>query len=128
MFRQSTIGRIQKRLATALTETCTIKRETDARGTMNERTHTLETVAPLVPCRVISVGAQATGETRDVGAQEALIDEYRLIVPVGTDFAVNDVVEMTEGEEVYQVTKVVERHSQSTHAEALLVRQRDGDG
>lgn len=128
MVRSSTIGRIKNRIAKYRTQTCQIERETDARGTANEITHALEIVEPEVSCRLITLGQQSrTSQTRDVGSQETQIDTFRLDCPVGTDFAVDDVVTLDDGR-VFHVTSVLEDLSDAVFASAILIRQRGSDG
>jgi len=78
-----------------------------------------------VPCRVI-MSRQGTRPSADlIAGQEQLVDEYRLIVPYGTALAVNQRVTV-DGDDgaTYQVVGLIDRRTDATDSQAVLIRAR----
>lgn len=123
-FSDRTIAVVRRNVNEMLTETCTITRETGAKGTMGEPLHdNTEIVAQNVNCRVIRVGQSNRGQTMDVGAQESLVEMYRLICPVGTGFTTDDIVTMSD-ERVFQVLNVEDGLTDKAFSGAIIARVR----
>ena len=123
MLSTRTVTMVRARTEAMLTETCTLMRESGAEGLMGEPTHGLVLVASNVSCRVIRVGQRFTANTGAVGAQEALVEMYRLICPVGTAFDTDDVVEMSDGRR-FQVVDVEDGLTDEAFAGAVITRVR----
>ena len=120
-----TIAIVQRNVNDMLTETCTITRETGARGTMGEPLHdSTEIVAENVSCRVIRVGQGSRGQTMNVGSQEAIVEMYRLICPVATGFTTDDIVTMSDGR-IFQVINVEDGLTDEAFSGAIISRVRD---
>lgn len=122
-FSTRTIAAVRRNVNQMLTETCTIQRETGTRGTMGEPSHLHENVATNVACRVIRTGMRTRSQMEQVGGQEALVEMYRLITPVGTAFAVDDQVVMSDGR-VFQVVDVEDGLTDEAFAGAIIARVR----
>lgn len=125
-FKARTIALVRQRVNEMLTETCSIERESGATGLMGQPLHGWETVADDVPCRVITIGQSSTrSEYESVGATEALVERWRLIVPAGTSFAVDNRVRLSDGR-TYQIVDVDDRLTDQAFVGAVMVRARDG--
>ncbi len=122
-FSDRTLAIVQRNVGEMLTDTCTIKRESGATGTMGESLHTLEIVQSGVACRVIRARIPAQGTTQVVGSQESMVETYRLICPVGTPFTKDDVVTLADGS-VYQVVSVEDKLTDGAFAGAVITRVR----
>lgn len=125
MLSARTVGLVRGRVAQMLTETCTLQRESGATGTMGEPLHDdWLIVAADVPCRVIRVGEQQRRTSvQQVGAQESMVERYRLICPVGTAFDVDDRVVMSDGR-IFQVADVQDGLTDEAYCSALITRVR----
>jgi hypothetical protein len=122
-FSDRTLAVVQRNVNEMLVDTCTIKRESGATGTMGEPLHTLEIVASGVACRVIRARVPSQGTTQVVGSQESMVEVYRLICPVGTPFTKDDVVTLADGS-VYLVVSVEDQLTDSAFAGAVITRVR----
>lgn len=122
-FSDRTIALVRRNVNDLLNETCRIERESGGRGLMGEETHETVVVATNVSCRVIRLTKRTTSSAQDVGSQEALVERYRLICPVGTAFTVNDRVVMSDGR-TFDLVDVEDGLSDEAFAGAMLVRTR----
>ena len=116
------LERMKARVALFLGDSCTIEAEVDARGEMGEMTHLWSVVEADVACRVIDARKPGGSTTMDVGAQEAMVDTSRLIVPVGTALAVDQRV--TVNSDVYQIVALIDGRSDAVDAQAVITRVR----
>lgn len=123
MVSTRVIEKIRARTLRFLTETCQIEEEQEIIDIYGARTHTWQVVAN-VACRVITVGSRFNTGTRDVGTQESMVDEYRLVCPYDTALGVDQRV--TVGDVTYQITRVLTDRTDATDAQAIMVRVRDG--
>lgn len=126
-FSDRTVALVRRNVLKTLTETCRVERESGSTGTMGELLHDWVVVAQDVACRVITRGQQSQAQTREVGGQEALVERYELICPVGTAFTVDDRVVMSDGR-IFQVVDVEDGLSNEAFAKVMLVRTRGNDG
>jgi len=122
-FNARTVALVRRNVEKTLGETCQIERESGITGTMGEQTHDWGVVATGVTCRVITMGRRTGSQTREVGGQEALVEQYRLICPVGTAFDVDDRVVMDDGR-IFQITALEDGLTDDAYAEATMTRQR----
>ncbi len=122
-FSTRTLGIVRRNVNAMLTDTCTIYSEGSGRDSSGAPLHTLESVASDVACRIIRSTSRAQTRAQTVAGQEALVELYRLILPVGTPFTVNDVVELSSGER-YQVVNVEDKLTDSAFVEASITRVR----
>lgn len=122
-FSDRTLAIIQRNVNEMLVGTCTIERETGTTGTMGEPLHTVEVIATAVPCRVIRSKTPSLGTTEVVGSQEAMVDTYRLICPVGTSFRVDDRVTLSDGS-VWQVASMEDKLTDAAFVGAVITRVR----
>lgn len=127
VFNTRTVALMKARIAQTLTDTCTIERETSAVGAMGEPLHMVSAVYSDVACRVIRVGARNDSATADVGSRETIVEEYRLIVPVGTVLGVDDRVTVSDGT-AYVITNVEDRLTDGVFVGVVMVRERGADG
>lgn len=122
MVSTQILAQIKARVALFLGDTCTIEAEVDAVGEMGEPTHGWAVVEADVACRVIDARKSGVSATMEVGAQEAMVDTYRLIVPVGTALAVDQRV--TVNSDVYQIVAAGDGRSDAVEAQAVITRVR----
>lgn len=123
-FSSYALGAVRAQVAKMLTETCRIEQEAQGRGLMGEPLHgNWEVVASAVSCRLIRSQTPNMTRTREVGAQEAIVERYRLIAPRGTAFTVDNRVVMSNGD-VYQVVDVEDKLSDAAFSGCVVVRQR----
>lgn len=81
-------------------------------------------IATNVACRVIRAMNSKLATTEPVGSQVSLLETYRLICPVGTPFAVEDRVLMSDGR-IFQVQALEDGLSDSAFAGAIIKRVRE---
>lgn len=117
-----TLGMLRAATARFLTETCTIEVEAASSGQWGQPNPVWLPVASGIACRVITAQPQTSPTAQDIGSQEQLVDQYRIIAPYGTAFATNQRV--TVGGVVYQVVGVVTDRTDETDTQAILVRAR----
>lgn len=122
-FSERTLALVRRNVNDMLTQTCQIERQAFAEGSMGERKHGTEVIAADVACRVIRLTKRSTTGTENVGSQEALVERYKLITPVGTAFDKDDQIVMSSGE-VYQVVDVEDKLTDEAFAGAMIVRVR----
>ncbi len=123
-FSTRTIAKVQANVNAMLTESCTLQRESGATGSMGEPLRNVfGNIATGVQCRVIRAKTPSGGTGMVVGSQEAMVELYRLICPVGTAFLVDDRVVMSDGR-VFQVVNVEDGLTDKGFAGAVLTRVR----
>lgn len=116
-------ARIRKRLSAFLPTTCTIQHRVQVVGALGDTANGWEIVAADVPCRLISYLSN-TKQAAVVDDRLALVEAWRLIVPVGTALAPEQRV--TIGGEIYVIVSVIDEWSDAMDAQAIIVR--DGVG
>lgn len=112
---------LRRQTAAFFKETCKIEVKTQSSGSFGNQKRLLTLVANNVPCRVITSRTPRPA-AEEVGSAEAIVEQYRLIVPYGTALAVNQVV--TVGSTVYQIVDLVTERTDETDAQAVMVRAR----
>ena len=117
-----TLKIVQQNVGEMLTDRCTIQRQTGATGTMGEPLNQLELIASDVPCRVIRAKTPNANSQMVIGNQKSMVERYRLICPVDTDFRVDDVV--TVGDDIYQVVDVEDKLTDAAFAGGVVTRVR----
>lgn len=122
MLSNQVLAMMRAQTARFLTETCLIEAEELNTGEFGEALHTRTVVAADVPCRVIQSRQGIRPTAAEVGNQESIVDEYRLIVPYGTALAVDQIV--TVGAAEYQVVALVTERTDETDAQAVITRAR----
>lgn len=118
-----TLAVVRQNVNEMLTDTCTIYRESGGKDTSGAPTHSESIVASAVACRVIQSESRFQNQTQVVAGQEALVEQLRLITPVGTPFTVNDRVVLSGGQ-IYQVVGVEDGLTDSAFANAAITRVR----
>ncbi len=103
-------------------DTCKIEAESIGVGSFGQPKPVWVLVANSVACRVIML-RQPRPAAEQVGNQEQIVEQYRLIVPYNTALAVNQQVTMSSGE-VYQIVDLVTARTDETDAQAVMVRAR----
>lgn len=125
LLSDRTMAMVRRNVSAMLTERCTIERERGATDDMGAPLHDWTVVASDVPCRVIRAGQQRNNTTTQiVGSQEALVETFRLICPVGTPFTTDDRVRMADGL-VYQVVALDDRLTDQAFVAAIIMRGRE---
>lgn len=122
-FSARTIAKVRSNVNAMLTERCTLQRESGATGTMGEPIATYTTIATGILCRVIRAKSPSGGSEMVVGSQEAMVERYRLICPVGTAFKVDDRIVMADGR-TFQVIDVEDGLTDAGFAGAVITRVR----
>ena len=120
VVRDRLIQKIQARLETFVGEnSCTISRPALTKGPTGAASSGKVIVASAVPCRIID----GSSETEDIGDQHAILERYKLIVPVGTELGVGYIVTVDDGN-TYNILDIITRHSESVDAQAMMTRER----
>lgn len=118
MLDQRRLELLRRYTETWMKQRCTIEQEMLITDEMGAQAHAWTVVALNVACRMIREGQGS----ELVGEQESMIERYRLVVPHGTALAANQRVTV-EGA-VYSVVSIVDRLTDGTDAQALVVRVR----
>lgn len=123
MLNAQVLAMMRTTTAKFFTETCTIEQEMDSTGEFGQPSPMWSPIATNVACRVITArqGTRPTAEM--VGAQEQIVDEYRIICPYGTALATNQRITISTGE-VYTVVSLVTDRTDETDTQAVVVRAR----
>jgi len=120
MFPNQTKAMIRRYAALFMTDSCVIfttgESGTDSMGAPIYG----ETTIYDGPCRVITSTQSTAEQTRTVGEQAGLIEEYRLVVPYGTALAVDQRVRV--GNVEYSIVNVRQKHTDKTDAQAIMVK------
>lgn len=117
------LAKLRQVAAQYLKDTCTIQAQAftrDRYGGVDASQWNV--VAENVACRIILQSGSGNNAPQAVGDQESLIDEYRLIVPVGTGLAPNQRV-ICNGV-TYQVTQIITSRTDETDEQAMITRAR----
>ena len=117
-------GKIRARVASFMTDTCTIEREVDAYDKYGSPVREWETSASGVACRVIRAGDQSRGAMGDNALRETMTETYRLIVPVGTVLGVD--YRVTINGKTYQIVNLIDAWTDAMDVQAIMVRRADG--
>ncbi len=99
--------------------TCTIKKPAQTKGPTGAPSGGHDIVATDVDCRIID----GASETEEIGDQHAILERYRLIVPVDTELGVGYTVLVDDGS-IYNILDIVTRLSESVDAQAMMTRER----
>jgi head-tail adaptor len=126
-IRARTIKRVQAMVNRYLTDSCTLLKQGDAKGTHNEPLNDWVVTASGVSCRVIRAGQQMNGSNALTGGRETLVDKHRLILPVGTTVAGEYRVEMADGRR-YEVVDVMDDMTDSAYVQVIIKRLREKNG
>jgi hypothetical protein len=121
------IAYARRQLERTLTDTCRIEKEGDTTGTMGEPQHSWEIVQEDVPCRVIRVGGSRPGRTEGVSDRESMVEEFRLILPFGTEIDLDYRVVLADGQ-VFMVISIVDQWTDAADVQVIMVRERATDG
>lgn len=74
-----------------LTETCVIERSTQSTDALMDQVDHWSVIEFAAKCRMITVGAGMGGDNLEmIGERDAMLDEYRLALAVGTDILADD--------------------------------------
>jgi hypothetical protein len=123
MVRSATRARIEAWVAQFLTDVCEIQRSVTTAGALGEPVESWSVVASDVPCRMIGAGSASGTATRDVGAQEAMVEMYRLVLPLGTVVGVDTRVVVAGA--TYEVVRVQDGLTSAVDVQAWVVRVRE---
>lgn len=118
---------VRRQLERTLTDTCQIEREDDTTGSMGEPHHGWVIVQEDVPCRVIRVAGSWSGRTEVVSDRESMVEEFRLILPFGTEIGLDYRVVLSGGQ-AYQVVSIVDQWTNAADVQVVMVRERASDG
>lgn len=122
MLPSALLSQLRAITAQYLKDTCTIQSLVNNRGQYGEViADGWSTVASGVACRIITErDTRKAGEL--VGGQEALVDTYKIIVPVGTALAANQRI-VCNGL-TYDVVNLITGRTDETDEQAVIVRAR----
>ncbi len=115
LYKQKARKRLNKTLAYT---SCKIERRANTTGPSGAPTGDKYVVAENVRCRLI----EGKSDTEDIGEQFNITEAYTLVLALGTDIGVNDIV--TIDSNVYNVMDIVTRHSDSSDVQAMIKRER----
>jgi len=79
------LPRIQIMINAYLDNTCRIERETMTQDVMGAHRHEWQLLADDVACRLISGRDARTPQTEMIGSQAKLTEQYRVVLPLGTN-------------------------------------------
>jgi len=116
----TTIQRMRLIVAATLTGRALIERETASTGQFGEATHAWQVVGVDVPCRIITVGNQATSQTVLSGGREVLTEQYTLVVGFDVTLAVD--YRVTVNGVRYLVVQLVDDLTDKVMQTAVVVR------
>ena len=120
VMRSIMLQKIKARLETFVGEnSCTISKPALTRGPTGAPGSGHVIVASDVPCRIID----GSSETEEIGDQQAILEKYKLIVPVGTELGVKYRVTVDDGN-TYKILDIISRYSESVDAQAMITRER----
>lgn len=114
--------RLRERVERYLVQRCDIEQEERAVDVYGGVAHGWRVVARNVRCRVLlerRTGSQAL----EIGSQESIREQYRLVVPVGTVLVAD--MRVRVGSDVYHVVAVQAGQSEALDVQATLVRMRE---
>lgn len=119
------LARLRREAEKLMKDTCKIEQESVGVGSFGQPKPVWLLVVNDLKCRVI-MSRQGTRPTADqVGSQEQLVDEYRLIAPYGTAFNVNQRVTVNGDDgATYQVVGLIDRRTDATDSQAVMIRAR----
>ena len=117
------VGRFRFILNRTLDDTCRIEKLISGGVVYGQVANDWATVAQSVRCRLIRAGNARGGAAGLVGERSDLREEYRLILPVGTEIGAD--YRVTVGEVAYRVTRVGTALSAAVSVEAVVVREDD---
>lgn len=126
MMRSTTGNAIKRALNVFLTSQCEIRRVGVSRGERGESVKTPYSVASGVPCRIITQKGSAQAKTMRIGNRESMVDIYRVIFRDGVDLRIDD--QIVIGAEVYNVSGIEDKLTDSVFVGALVVRERSRNG
>lgn len=119
------LAKLRREAENLMKDTCKIEAESISVGSFGQPKPVWLLVANDLKCRVI-MSRQGTRPTADqVGSQEQLVDEYRLIVPYGTALGVNQRVTVNGDDgALYQIVGLIDRRTDATDSQAVIIRAR----
>lgn len=123
MLTAQVLAMMRATTAKFLTETCTIEQEMNSTGEFGQPVPVWTPIATNVACRVILARQGYRPTAANVGGQEKIVDEYRIICPYGTVLATNQRITVSTGE-VYQVVSLITDRTDETDTQAVVVRAR----
>jgi len=103
-----------------LSDSADLQREMFTRGGMGERLHTFETVASGIACRVILAGNQKSEQLSQDGAQDNVVERYRVILAYSQTVEAGDRL-VIDGA-TYEVQQITEALSQDGFVSVIAAR------
>lgn len=120
MLYADTINRLKQIAENAMTDTCTIRKESGSQDAYGAPTHNLEVVAVDVACRVIPAGENTSSRAGEAGSRELLEEIYQINLPAGTELGAD--YSVTVNNVNYIVVQVMQSVTDSVMTQALMVR------
>lgn len=117
---------IRKMTNQTLTERCTIQTETAGTGTFGQPLEGWEDVTTDVPCRIIKAAASAQDESEQFASQDAIEEQYRLIVAY--DFALNTSMRVIVDGETFYIVQLETGLTDRAFRSAVVMRKAGADG
>ena len=126
MLGNGVLNYIRKMTKQTLTARCTIQTEAAGTGTFGQPLEGWEDVAADVPCRVIKAAASAQDESEQFASQDAINEQYRLIVAydVALDTSMRVIVDGT----TYYVVQLETGLTDRVFRSAVVMRKAGADG
>ena len=118
------LAQMRAQLGDFLVDTCKLEERTGPPDDYGGDADNWQLVADDVPCRVIRDKKKAS-QTTDYGAQESMVNEYRLSVTIVTALGVGQRVTIASTGAVYFITGLVDQWTEAIDSQAYIVREQD---
>lgn len=117
------LAQIQTMVEQTLTDTCEIQSKVEVNDSYGSTSKQWTVRLTDQPCRVISVGGRGRNSLDEIGAQEAMVESVRLVLP--HDVAIHQDERVVVGGHTYAVTGVRDSYTNRVDTQAILSRVRD---
>lgn len=125
LLSSQALAHIRRIVEGMMSDTCTIEREQDSRGSLGQMAHTWEIVASAVPCRLITSKGATLPATEVFADRIAMEDTYTISLPVGQELAADYRIKINGL--AFRVAKVLDNRTDTADAQAVLTRMRQDE-
>lgn len=125
VMRGATHTRLRKQAEGFLTDTCVIERLLVGQGEFMTPQNVWRIIGSGVRCRIITQGRSFASQVQTVAEQETLKEEYRIVLPLGTDIQAND--RILNGNTTYTVVRMETRLTDEFFIQATIANKRGAD-
>ena len=122
-FSSRTIAKVRQIVGDTLTDVCDIDEQTTVTGSMGQVLQSWTTRSSGVMCRLIRAGASNSSDSGVQGGAEVIEDSVRIILPYGSEVAVDYRLVVADGES-YQVVAIEDALSDKGYVSVIGKRIR----